>query len=99
MGQEFGISVSRNLSINPTLPPTGRSVSLYMLPFLFGGGLKFGSYGYFCIILVFPFSSLSFSFLSPLLFFSFNKNQRTYIWVFLHIVLALLPLTPGAMSS
>lgn len=49
MGQEFDISVSRNLSINAILSATGGSVSLYMPPLLFAGGLKFGSYGYFCI--------------------------------------------------
>lgn len=46
-------------------------VSLNMLPLLFGDSLKFGSYWYLYITLFFPFSSLSISFLSPLIFFLF----------------------------
>lgn len=40
MGQEFDISVSRNLSINAILSATGGSVSLYMPPLLFAGVLS-----------------------------------------------------------
>jgi len=84
MGQEFGISVSSNLSIDATLSPTGRDVSLNMLPLLFGEGFKFCSYGYFCIIVFSTFSSLSFFLLPLLFFFSFNKrmSKHTYVWFF-----------------
>lgn len=73
MGQEFGISVSRNLSINAILSATGGSVSLYMLPLLFAGGLKFGSYGYFCI----SFSSSFHLYVWLLVFFFFPSRKES----------------------
>lgn len=100
MGREFDISLSRNRSINGTLSPTGRSFIEYATSFIWGQSeVWFLLVSLYYSVLPFFLSFHLLSFTSDIFFFSFDKRIGEHTYVFLHVVLALLLLTPGITSS